>query len=124
MAITYSSPYTTAVYNSGNILLSVPYTVPANTKELLIFVHVDNSNLTVVLPDIVRYGGVNATLVSAIPADAGATGQLQFFYRIINPVAGTANLEVRHPTTHFAAAATSVDNAEPTSSDCSEYYTG
>lgn len=108
MAITFSNSYASATYTSVNVILTQSFTVPAGTKELLIFVYVDNSNISVPLPDLVRYGGVNATLVSAIPSDAGGTGQLHFFYRILNPTAGTANLEVRHPTIQFGAAATCV----------------
>lgn len=108
MAITFSSSYASASYTNSGIILTQAFTVPANTKELLIFVYVDNSNISVPLPDLVMYGGVNATLVSAIPSDAGGTGQLHFFYRILNPTAGTANLEVRHPTIQFGAAATCV----------------
>lgn len=106
MAITFSNSYASATYTSINVILTQSLTVPANTKELLIFVYIDASNTSVPSPDLVRYGGVNATLVSAIPSDAGGAGQLHFFYRILNPTAGTANLEIRHPTIQFGAAAT------------------
>ncbi len=104
MAITFSNPIS-PVGAAANIILTQSYTVPVGAKELWVFVYADNSNATTPLPDLVEYGGVNATLVSQIPADAGGTGQLHFFYKIINPAVGTANIRARHPTYFFAISA-------------------
>lgn len=115
MAINFSNPFS-SVFTPAGVTLTQSYTVPSGADELLIFIYADNANATAPLPDLVEYGGVNATLVSAIPTDAGGTGQLHFLYRILNPTAGTANLRVRHSVYYFAAGAVciSVDSASYT----------
>lgn len=105
MAITFSNSYSDSTFTVLNTIRSVPYTVPAGTDELFIFIYTDNSNTTVTPPNLVDYAGINATLISGIPVDAGGTGQLHFLYKITNPTAGTANLRFRHPTTATSAAA-------------------
>ena len=111
MAITLNNPYSDSTFTVLNTIRSVSYTVPVGTKCLYILIYTDNSNATVVLPDLVDYAGISATLVSAIPADAGGTGQLHFLYEINNPTTGANNLRFRHPTlaTSCAAVCLAVD---------------
>jgi len=105
MAITFSTPFSSAAFTSGGVTLTQSYTVPSGADELWLFGYVDNANVTVPLPDIMAYGGLSATLVAQIPSNAGGTGQLHFFYRILNPVVGTANITARHPTLSIAVGA-------------------
>lgn len=101
MALAQSNAYSQGAYTAVNTISSVSYTVPAGTDVLEILVPVDAANTTAPLPDLVEHLSVAATLVSAIPTDAGGTGQLAFHYRILNPTPGTGNLRVRHPTIQF-----------------------
>lgn len=105
MAVTLNNPYSDSVFTVLNTIRSVSYTVPVGTKCLYILIYTDNSNASVVLPDLVDYAGVSATLVSAIPSDVGGTGQLHFLYEITNPTTGANNLRFRHPSLATSAAA-------------------
>jgi len=108
MAISISNPYSQGAYTSINTIATSSYTVPAGVDFLYIYVYADASNTTAPLPDLVEWNSVAATLVSAIPTDAGGTGQLHFVYRIASPSAATANLRARHPTIQFGVAAACV----------------
>lgn len=114
MAINFLNPYATTDFSStNNIITTVAYTVPVNVDALYIFVYADIGNSSVVSPNLVEWNSISATLVSAIPTDAGNTGQVQFIYKIVNPTAATGNIRVRHALTRYAFSAVclSVDDA-------------
>jgi len=108
MAISISNAYSQGAYSSLNTIATSSYTVPAGVDFLYIYVYADNGNVTSPLPDLVEWNSIAATLVSAIPTDAGGTGQLHFVYRIPAPAAATGNLRARHPTIQFGVAAACV----------------
>lgn len=87
--------------NAAGVASTASVTVAANTKLMLFFIALDNSNSAAnnTPPSVVSWNGVTATLVTNIVTDTGAPfGQCQYLYKIENPTPGTGTATVNHAT--------------------------
>lgn len=99
MAITYIATTITAAAG-GTVGTSTSFSTDANTRALLFFIYADASNTAAnnTNPSEVSWNGINATLVAKVANSVSPLGQMQFIYKIDNPVVGTAQARVNHAT--------------------------